>query len=370
MRIIHVGEYVSGGVATYIKEVANYQKKDNEVLLLLSKNGSEDINISNVIIKKYKDYNRGNLMRTIGFLFFIKREIDLFNPDIVHIHSSFAGLLTRTIYFFKKKRFKIVYCSHGWSFSQKISNSKKRLYAFIEKLLSIKTDAIINVSYQEHANALKYKLPASKMQIILSGVRPPIYTVPIEKSDKHIINLAYFGRFDYAKGIDILVNIFKKNHFNNLSLNIFGDSILNEFGKELFNNLPDNVSVFGWIDNEKIDDYIARFDGVIIPSRWEGFGLVAIEAMRNSKPVICSNIKPLSDIIKHNYNGLLYDNEEDLITILKKIDKLMLKDMGINGYELYKKLYTSDIMNKKILSVYFDLLSEKNSSIMRDNNEK
>lgn len=53
--------------------------------------------------------------------------------------------------------------------------------------------------------------------------------------------------------------------------------------------IPDNVESIGWINHDEIDSYYSLFDAVIIPSRWEGFGLVAIEAMKNAKAIIVSN---------------------------------------------------------------------------------
>ena len=50
--------------------------------------------------------------------------------------------------------------------------------------------------------------------------------------------------------------------------------------------IPDNVESIGWINHDEIDSYYSLFDAVIIPSRWEGFGLVAIEAMKMLKPLL------------------------------------------------------------------------------------
>ena len=96
------------------------------------------------------------------------------------------------------------------------------------------------------------------------------------------------------------------------------------------------------------------FDAVIIPSRWEGFGLVAIEAMRNKKAVIASNRGALPELIQNEFNGYIFDlnNCEELVFILNNLDKDKMKLLGENGYLMYKEKFTSEILNEKLIIEY------------------
>ena len=84
-------------------------------------------------------------------------------------------------------------------------------------------------------------------------------------------------------------------------------------------------------------------DVVIMPSRWDGFGLVAIEAMRNSKPVIVSNRGALPELIKNNENGYIFDmdNLNSLILILSKLNKSDLKILGKNARKSFLKNFSA-----------------------------
>jgi glycosyltransferase involved in cell wall biosynthesis len=357
LKILHVGEYVKGGVATYIKEVVSYQRNARdieEVYVMLSKNNSEknfNIDPNNIIFYEY--YRKP--------LYFIKAIIEVYRtirklePDIIHAHSTFAGFFVRFPFLFVKKRPKIVYCSHGWSFLMDLPKYKKRLFALIERILSIKTDILINISYNELNNSVKYHLPKEKSIVIYNGIseveKQGYVDIPIDESK---INLLFVGRFDRQKGLDILLNFFSNYKNNNIRLYIIGDSVLNDQGIKI----PGNVINLGWVKNEIIDLYYKKFDAIIMPSRWEGFGLVAIEAMKNKKPVIASNRGALPEIVKNGKNGFIFDldNMETLQEILDRINKDILKKLGEEGYRDFKERFTSLRMNIEIIEQYKKLL--------------
>lgn len=153
-------------------------------------------------------------------------------------------------------------------------------------MLALKTDTIVNISLDEYTNSLKYHLPKNKSTIIYNGIsdRSNDKRVSLE-IEKDCINLLFVGRFDKQKGLDILIDIFKNNNLPKIKLYIIGEPVVSQAEFQF----PQNVINLGWIDNKLLDSYYSDMDAVIMPSRWEGFGLVAIEAMKNRKPVIVSN---------------------------------------------------------------------------------
>ena len=359
IKILHVCEYTAGGISTYINEVLNYQNTCSQITkvsIVLSdykanKEIFKDINTHFYhYIRKPKFYLKA--MKEI------KHVIQQEKPDIIHVHSTFAGIFVRLPLWLKKNRPKIIYCSHGWSFSMEIANLKKRIYAYIERLLAFKTDVIINISNNELKNSLNYNLPAHKSTIIYSGIakKSRMQRIVNLQLDSNKINLLFVGRFDRSKGLDILLDFWREHNLEHIHLYIIGESILRD--SEI--NLPENVTLIGWIDNQIIDSYYQLFDAVIVPSRWEGFGLVAIEAMKNHKALIVSNRGALPELVVDGHNGYVFDLEdtESLLTILSNTKKGELKEMGENGFLVFKQKYTSDLMNQAIVEMYRDVLKD------------
>lgn len=288
----------------------------------------------------------------------IQHVIRIEKPDIIHIHSTFAGAFVRLPLILKKNRPKIIYCPHGWSFTMEIANWKKKIYAYIERFLALKTDVIINISKHEFEKSLAFNLPKQKSTVIYNGITDSLASqneVDLDL-DNNRINLLFVGRFDRQKGLDVLLNFFGKYDLEHIHLFIIGDSVLQN--SEL--NVPKNVTLIGWVDNKVIHSYYQLFDAVIVPSRWEGFGLVAIEAMKNYKALIVSNRGALPELVVDGHNGYIFnmENEDSLLSILSTINKRDLKDMGENGHCIFKQKFTSNYMNKRIIDLYCYLLKD------------
>lgn len=128
----------------------------------------------------------------------------------------------------------------------------------------------------------------------------------------------YVGRFDPSKGIDTLVHAFSRLHHRQdadmLKLVLVGGATSTP-GQEdelsriraLVNELElqDSVIFTGAIDHDLLPLYYTAADVCVIPSHYEPFGLVAIEAMACGTPVVASNVGGLKFTVIHEETGLL-----------------------------------------------------------------
>ena len=352
MKILHVGEYVNGGVATYLKTLINglRQYKDIDNHLVMSKYKSEQDWGDMQDKVTYYEYKR-NIWNIFKAMVFIYKFINKIQPDIIHVHSTWAGVFVRFPLLFMRKKAKIIYQPHGWAFLMDTSNWKKQIYILIEKVLSIPTDKIINISNYEQNKAIEYGFDKNKMMMIYNGVEDRKNTGSMKITmDKNKINLLFVGRLDRQKGLDIFLQTYEKYDFPNIHLYVIGVSVLNN----IVPKNTDKTTYLGWVDNKDIDAYYQACDAVIMPSRWEGFGLVAVEAMRNSKSVIVSNVGALPELVQSNINGYVFDLKEkiSLKDILFKLDKNKLKIIGNSNRKVYLKFFRDKIFVKNIYNVY------------------
>ena len=202
-------------------------------------------------------------------------------------------------------------------------------------------------------------------------VTPPNKTVLIENaitdhfSDEYIKpeskKLLFVGRFDHQKGIDILLNAFKKVDVN-YELIVVGGAV---HGTTINKMEYPNVSFLGWLSGEELKQAYLMSSAVIIPSRWEGFGLVALEAMSASRTIFTSGVgglKYLTEII----DGDIFNDESELISLLIQFNSYSdkkIQERGCNARNTFKNYYTIERLSSEFYSLYKNVCGkEKNAS--------
>src|SRR3972149_5712869 len=112
----------------------------------------------------------------------------------------------------------------------------------------------------------------------------------------------------------------------------------------------------GHVSDEEKKYLIATSHALLFPSLFEGFGLVILEAFMQKKPVLASDIRPLSDIIEHEKTGLLippHDEQKWANAISNMITNTDdTKIMGELARKTLEEHYTEERMGRLILEMY------------------
>ena len=186
------------------------------------------------------------------------------------------------------------------------------------------------------------------------------------------IEILFVGRLEYRKGIDIIFEcvpyICKK--YNNVIFRFCGDNTINMPNSETtykdyflskYNEFSERVIFEGYISDEELIDRYSNCDIFIAPSRFESFGLIFLEAMIFSKPVIGTNIGGMPEVVENGVSGILIENEnsEDCKKALIKLieNKDIRESMGKNGRRIYEEKFTAEIMANKFIDYYKNILS-------------
>lgn len=353
MKVLHVGEYVQGGVATYIRTLLDHpdypEIEDYLVCSDYNSDHSWKLPEDRIYYYPYK--------RTLGYIpnaiKAIYRVVKHVKPDVIYCHSTWAGLFVRLPLFFLPKHFRIIYNAHGWAFLRDTTSLKKALYALIERVLSIRTDVIVNVSDYEYRAAKNAGISKKRLRLVFSGISSVKGETPPVELPKGVINLLFVGRFDAPKGIDYLLEHFSKCKRKDIHLFVIGDNVVGDSEK-----IPmidtEKVTFCGWIPHDKLDGYYKSCDAVIMPSRWEAFGLVGVEAMKYGKPIIVSNRGALPELVKDGENGYIFDFEhpESLIHILEALNKKELHYKGEKAEVVFWQCYDRRKMLDKTILIY------------------
>ena len=355
IKVLHVGEYVQGGVATYISTLLNHPEYPDvdDYLICADKNSETNWEIPSDHIQYYP-YHR-SLMQIPKAMSAIRKAIKRIKPDVIYCHSTWAGLFVRFPMLFFGKTCRVIYNAHGWVFLRDTAEWKRKVYAGVERILQGQADKIINVSKYEYNAAIRYGLKKNNQTVVYSGISPEKGKVDSQvKLPLGKINLLFVGRFDPQKGLDLLLEAFNSCQRQDLHLTIIGDNVVGG-GVKIEKKNTDRVTFLGWIPHDKLASYYSACDVVVMPSRWEAFGLVAIEAMKYGKAVIVSNRGALPELIEDGKNGFVFNFEkaEQLIEILERlrpedlqvissfneqefIDKYQDKFVKMGTYQLYQ----------------------------------
>lgn len=221
-------------------------------------------------------------------------------------------------------------------------------------MLSNVTDKIICVSKYEYNSAVGNGIDEKKLRVIYNGTE---IKDRYNKKNDNEINMLFIGRLDYQKGYDILLSAMEKTTNKDIRLTVVGSA--NDEGDEYKESI--NIKYMGWISPKEIDAFYKKSDVVCVPSRWEGFAMVPLEAMSYSTAVIASNSTSLPEVIDDHKTGLLFENNsiESLCQILDRLDKKSLILMGNEAYRKHSDNFSSSTMLDKVRILYSQVLNRK-----------
>jgi glycosyltransferase involved in cell wall biosynthesis len=305
----------------------------------------------------------------IKFLFKINNIIKKIKPNIIHTHLSLSELVGLFLKIKYKNEIKFIITKHLGSYLFEGSTGLNRFFSglFLEKILFKKADHIIFISREVKKYFLKLiKISGEKFSIIYYGFNLKKSNNKIKKNlskkyklDKDYLIICSIARHVKQKNLQFLIKVFYK--INN-DLKIKSKLVLVGTGpetnqlKQLAINLKLSNKII-WIKHcEHIRELLQNIDIFCLTSDYEGLGLVLLEAMAEKKPVIATKISAIPEIIKNNFNGVLFekDNQNSFIAGFIKIlrNKKFRNKIIINGYRLLKKKFTLKRMINQIERVY------------------
>ncbi|MCW3982474.1 MAG: glycosyltransferase family 4 protein [Candidatus Bathyarchaeota archaeon] len=226
-------------------------------------------------------------------------------------------------------------------------------------------------------NHVKYVfgLPNDKMVMVPNGVNPQNYDVDVPSDFRGKFALSeekivlYVGRLVYEKGIHVLINAVPKILSQvNAKFIIVGSGYMKE---QLLNivrsmGLEHKVLFEGFMDEANLFRLQKCADVSVVPSLFEPFGIVALEAMAAKSPVVASDTGGLSEIIEHDVTGVkVYSNNPD--SLAWGITKV-LKDEGYarylreNAYRRIQEKYDWAKIAQDTKRIYEGVLGEYSKS--------
>lgn len=381
-KIVHVlpfYEPVLGGMEALVKNIAELQvQAGNQVDILtvnedhqrrvLERPNPELINGVNVF--RFKSFiNIGFISLFPGISAILKTK----KYDIIHVHSYRHPHTEIAISIGRNRGIPTILHGHGPFYSDSISIPKKMLYSLYDTFARFtvlkKSDAFIAFTNLERTEYIKRGAASDKVHVIRNGIPDDYFNISVDSSIRSKYSLEgkkvilFAGRLHPNKRIDHLIDVLPDilEEHPDVFLALVGP------GQEYYERLKiiinrkklsDRVKWLGKVPSIDLISLYKAADCFVMPSDYEPFGLVLVEAMAQGTPVIAVNNAGPKEIVNNGYSGILYD-QGDLYGLKSAILKILgdqefSKKLGRHALERARELTLSAMVNK-LDSLYYQL---------------
>lgn len=372
MKILFVIESAGGGSGRHTLDLAqSLARQSHDVTLLYS-----DARIENWFQKEIDHFpdiktgtlNIGNLPAGLGYLQAIgslRKTIQNTGPyDVIHAQSSMAGGMARLAAIGNPA--KIIYTPHAFiTLDFTMNPVKRKLFALMEKILAGLTNEIICVSDEEAEHGEKYiGINHHKLNVIENGRRITTPEPDKRTTARHLMSLddntvcaGFIGRLCAQKAAARLLDAMNliKDEATQIKLVIIGDgpdkTRLEKYSQSL--GLTDRVEFLGGVP---AGNYLPGFDFFVLPSLYEGFPYVLLEAAQTGLPIISTPTGGTQAVVKHGETGFICDADNPVPDlkryILELSNKPELRQHLSNNILKLGQTFTIEAMVEKTLNIY------------------
>ena len=281
-------------------------------------------------------------------------------PDVLHLHSSKAGLAGRLA---ARGRLPTVFQPRGWSF-EAVSGPTRAAAVAWERFGARWAAAIVCVSEGERARGESEGIDA-RWRVIANGVDLQEHTAADdgdrararEQLDLGDGPLAVcVGRLSRQKGQDVLLDAWPEvlRRAPAAHLALVGDGPARD---ELVQRGTQNVVFAG--NRSDVSDWLAAADVVALPSRWEGMSLAMLEAMARARSVVASDVSGARDALGDDAGAVVPVEDADAFAnavVERLLDPRRAEAEGRAGRARAEARHDIKRTNEAMANLYLELL--------------
>ena len=311
-----VGKNDGGGMSVYVQQISKYLSKNHNVTVVTGEKADSftDKNLEFISLDMFE--SELNVEDKEIYLQEFKNKLvdslDLNSFDVIHAHYWLSGLVAKEIS--NELNIPFIFTSHSLGIFLDGYNKER---VDCEKIVMTSTNLVTASSvFETMLIADTYKIDENKIKKITPGVDRKIFIPDLSVEKENII--LSIGRIQEQKGqlqtIEFLNNFKKiqndfKCYFIGGPSGKHGNEYLHELKQTIKDfNLDKHVEFLGDLPQTEIIELFKKAKLLIHTSKFETFGLVAIEANTMGVPVLTTNNGSLMEIIENNKNGYLSEN--------------------------------------------------------------
>ena len=302
-------------------------------------------------------------------------------PDIIHCHNILPSLAP--IVMAKKNNIPVIMTLHGYWLVCPLGNRIKlkskhicdstdfekcnincasscvNVEKYMKKMQNIiidNVDCLVSVSNYVENLLVDYEYPKNKLLTIHNGIDVDKFKANNSSTKPQVIHV---GRLSLHKGSHIFLKVANdlSHEYPKIKFILIGSGIKKSIDS------CDNIEYIGWISDSQLVKMYSESLCVVIPSQWpEPLGLVTLEAMGCSTPVIGTNLAGIAETIIDNVTGLLIDQSDEDVQV-KSISKGIVyfyKNVKIREKmgKSSRKYVVNNFNKKQMVNKYIDIYNK------------
>ncbi|MDO5619073.1 glycosyltransferase [Kocuria sp.] len=293
-RVLHVVEAFGGGVAAAVRDYVRALPECEHHLVCRLRPEADTLEPE--WVEEFASIHRidGGHM---GATKFVRSTIQTLQPDVVHAHSSYAGVWARTA-LMGNGTIRCVYTPHAWAFDREDkSAAQRRAYRAVERSLSRRTDVLAGCSRAENQEVRKWgaKLKAVYVPNVAAETQQSVTQAPItDWSESTGPLIVGSGRLTMQKDPEWFAQVVAGLRGADHSVRALwvggGDDHLQQQLE------AQDIEVTGWVDPATVLARLGQADLYVHTARWEGFPITVLEAARLGRPMAVRGIRAFDDI--------------------------------------------------------------------------
>jgi glycosyltransferase involved in cell wall biosynthesis len=315
--VLHVSQPVDGGVATYVSAAAADQAARGWSVAVAAPAGGplpRELAARGVACLPW-EATRSPGPATLRETRTLAAVVAGFAPDVVHLHSAKAGLAGRLAL---RGRIPTVFQPHGWSWLA-CDGPMASASAAWERLATRWTDALVCVGHDEAAQGEGVGIGGTR--VIRNGVDLERF-VPADVVGRAAARAKLglplgaplavcVGRLTRQKGQDVLLDAWPavRRRCPDAVLALVGEGDL----RPALERVAGPGVLFAGASAD-VRPWYAAADLVVLPSRWEGLPLIALEALASGRPVVGTEIPGLSEVLTPEVGALVPPDDATALT--------------------------------------------------------
>ena len=237
----------------------------------------------------------------------------------------------------------------------------KSLIGYVAELLTIRLAENIHTVSATSKKDILTLFPQKKnnLWVISNGLDLEHYRILDGDEIKYGDEIAFIGRLVFYKNLNVVLKALSLIPENvNFKLIVVGNGPMRQEWEKLAAKwgVQKKVNFLGYVSHEEKLRVLRKISALVLPSFFEGFGIVILEAWAFKKPVIVADVSPLNEIVEHGRDGFVADpyNPKEWAKYIKMLleDRDLARKIGENGYRKLIDQYTVEKIVSKFEQLY------------------